>query len=57
MNTAGISDARETVLKIKENIRRGYSLKDACNFERHTIKSYYSLIDYLNRNGFNYTKE
>lgn len=57
MNTLGISDTRDTVLKIKENIKRGYSLKDACNFERQTIRSYYSMIDYLNRCGFSYTKE
>lgn len=57
MNTMLISDARCRVLRIKDNIKKGYSVDKACRLENYTVKAYYADIDYLNRNGFSYVKE
>lgn len=57
MNTALISDCRCRVLSIKEDIKKGHSVKEACSRANYTVKAYYADIDYLNRCGFGFIKE
>lgn len=57
MNTSLIADARVRVLDIKNDIKSGYSVEEACRRARYTVKAYYADIDYLNSKGFSYVKE
>ena len=56
-NTMFIADIRCRVLGIKADIKKGYSVEEACTRARYTVKAYYADIDILNRNGFSYEKE
>ena len=53
--TAGISDARDKVFRIKEELAKGYSVEEACRRNNTTVKDYKATIEFLNRNGFNYS--